>query len=95
MNSIRTAVSALLHRLPGAGSSCDRLAILNHGIVSEVVEIPRKAAHTVALSGSDSHLFTISARRSAEVRPHGRSATVRDDVRPTDTDSRESNSSIP
>jgi hypothetical protein len=95
MNSIRTAVSALLHRLPGAGSSCDRLAILTNGTVSEVVEIPRKAAHTVTLSESDSHLFTISARGSAEVRPHGRSATARDDVPPTDTDSSESNSSIP
>lgn len=95
MNSIRTAVSALLHRLPGAGSNCDRLAILAHDVVSEVVEIPRKAAHAVALFDSDSHLFTISARGPAEVRPHNRSATARDDVRPADTDSGESNSSTP
>lgn len=96
MNSIRTAVNALLRRLPGAAPNCDRLAILTHGAVSEIVEIPRKAAHTVALSGSDSQLFSISTRESAAIRPHSRSATARGDIRPADAaDSGESDSSAP
>lgn len=96
MNHIRAAVGALLRRLPRVGPDRDRLAILTHGVVSEIVEIPRKAAHAVALSGTDSHLFSISTRGSAAVHPHDGSATVRDDGRPADiADSSKSSSSAP
>ncbi|MBB5889826.1 hypothetical protein [Kutzneria kofuensis] len=84
MNRIRAAAGAFLRQLTGTNSDRDRLAILTRGVVTEIVEIPRKASHAVALSGVDAHLVSISTRRPA-VRPAGGSAVARDDGRPADT----------
>ena len=96
VSRIRAAASAFLRRLPEAGPDCNRLAILTHGAVSEIVKIPRKASHAVALSGIDPHLFSISTRGSAAVHPHDGSPTARGDGRPEDiTDSDKSSCSAP
>lgn len=82
---IREGVSALSRRLFGTGSDCNRVAILTHGVVSEIVEIPRKASDTVALFGIDARLFSISARGSTRVHPHVGHPAAGDNGGRTDT----------
>jgi hypothetical protein len=84
-NRIREGVSALSRRLLGTGSDCNRVAILTHGVVSEMVEIPRKPSDTVALFGIDARLFSISTRGSTTVYPHVEHPAAGDDGARTDT----------
>jgi len=60
MNRIRE-VASILRRLCRTGSDGNRLVFHTNGVISDIVEVPRRASDVVALSGVDAYVLSISA----------------------------------